>query len=395
MLIDEFIGGNSSLQLTIENYITAQANLQQVSNPSGSLSTGGLAEPKFNIDMTAFTGAWGRPQRDGPALRLVVQSPKLAITDISRATALIAYGKYLVSNGQKSTASSILWPIISNDLSYVMQNWNQTGFDLWEEVDGSSFFTIAVQHRALVEGASFATSIGQTCSGCTSQAPQVLCFLQSFWNGEYITANINVNNGRSGKDANTLLGSIHTFDPAASCDDSTFQPCSDKALANHKVFVDSFRSIYGINSGIAEGTAAACGRYPEDVYYNGNPWYINTAAAAELLYDALYQWDKLGSLVVTSTSLAFFKDFDSSVATGTYASGSATYSSLTTAIRNYADGFMSVIEKYMPANGLISEQFDRNTGAQLSAVQLTWSCEPIPLSFIPLPSPIPTPQLTR
>lgn len=24
---------------------------------------------------------------------------------------------------------------------------NQTGFDLWEEVDGSSFFTIANQHR--------------------------------------------------------------------------------------------------------------------------------------------------------------------------------------------------------------------------------------------------------
>lgn len=105
--------------------------------------------------------------------------------------------------------SSVLWPIISNDLSYVEQYWNQTGFDLWEEVSGSSFFTVAVQHRALVEGAALAQQIGTTCSGCVSQAPQLLCLLQSFWNGQYLVANINQNNGRSGKDANTLLGRLN------------------------------------------------------------------------------------------------------------------------------------------------------------------------------------------
>jgi hypothetical protein len=40
--------------------------------------------------------------------------------------------------------------------------------------------------------------------------------------------------------------------------------CSDRALAGHKIVTDSFRSIYTINSGIAEGTAVAVGRYPED-----------------------------------------------------------------------------------------------------------------------------------
>jgi hypothetical protein len=47
--------------------------------------------------------------------------------------------------------------------------------------------------------------------------------------------------------------------------------CSDRALANHKVVNDSFRSIYTINDGIAEGTAVAVGRYPEDTYQGGNP----------------------------------------------------------------------------------------------------------------------------
>lgn len=70
-----------NLQSQIQNYISRQAYLQTVSNPSGDLSTGGLGEPKFEVDGAAFTGSWGRPQRDGPALR---------------ATALIAYANWLI-----------------------------------------------------------------------------------------------------------------------------------------------------------------------------------------------------------------------------------------------------------------------------------------------------------
>jgi glucoamylase len=107
--VDTFINTyDASLQTEIENYINAQATLQTVSNPSGDLFSGGLGEPKFNADGSAFTGAWGRPQRDGPALR---------------ATALIAYSKWLINNGYSSTASSIVWPVIQNDLSYVAQYW--------------------------------------------------------------------------------------------------------------------------------------------------------------------------------------------------------------------------------------------------------------------------------
>lgn len=358
-MVDAFIAGNTGLQAQILNYIYAQAQLQAVSNPSGSLSNGaGLGEPKFEVDGSGFTGAWGRPQRDGPALR---------------ATALIAYSRYLLTNSGTSTVTNVIWPIVSNDLNYVGQYWNQTTFDLWEETDGSSFFTTAVQHRALVEGNALATQIGKTCPGCVSQAPQILCFLQGYWNGQYVLANINENNGRSSKDVNTILGSIHTFDPSASCDASTFQPCSDKALANHKVTTDSFRSVFAINSGIAEGLAVAVGRYPEDVYQGGNPWYLANLAAAEQLYDALYQWSKNGSLTITTTSLAFFRDLSSSVATGTYASSSSTYTTLTAAIKTYADGYMSIVEQYTPSGGGLAEQFSRTNGTPLSATDLTWS----------------------
>ncbi|KAK7526243.1 glucoamylase precursor [Phyllosticta citriasiana] len=359
-LVDQFItSGDSALLTKIEEYISSQAYLQTVSNPSGSLSDGaGLAEPKFNADETAFTGSWGRPQRDGPALR---------------ATAMIAFGRWLIDRGYTDAATNIVWPVVRNDLSYVAQYWNQTGFDLWEEVSGSSFFTIAVQHRALVEGSSFASQVGSSCSYCDSQAPQLLCFLQSFWNGNYVVSNINTNNGRTGKDTNSILASIHTFDPTADCEDTTFQPCSPRALANHKAVTDSFRSVYSINSGIAAGNAVAVGRYSEDVYYNGNPWYLCTLAAAEQLYDAIYQWAQVGSITITSVDLAFWQDIYSSAAIGTYAAGTSTFSDLTSAVAAYADGYLAVVERYTPSSGAMAEQFDRNTGSPLSAYDLTWS----------------------
>ena len=107
----------------------------------------------------------------------------------------------------------------------------------------------------------------------------------------------------------------------------------------------------------------------------GNPWYINTAAAAELLYSALYQWSRLGSLTITSTSLPFFRDFLPAATTGTYVTSSSTYTTLTNAIRTYADGYMSLIEKYTPCGGGLTEQFSRSDGTPLSAVDLTWSCK--------------------
>ncbi|ORY64006.1 glycoside hydrolase family 15 protein [Pseudomassariella vexata] len=361
-IVDRFVNSyDATLQTEIENYIAGQARLQTVSNPSGSLSDGsGLGEPKYNDDFSAYTDAWGRPQRDGPALR---------------ATAMITYSKWLIANGYTSTASTVVWPVIRNDLAYVAQYWNQTGFDLWEEVNGSSFFTVAAQHRALVEGSNLAEALGSSCSYCDAIAPQVLCFLQTFWSSSsgYTLANINVNNGRSAKDANVILSSIHGFDPALGCDAASFQPCSDRALASHKVVVDSFRSIYTINSGIAAGSAVAVGRYPEDTYYNGNPWYLNTLAAAEQLYDALYVWNQQGSIEVTSTSLAFFQALSSGTATGTYASGSSTYTTLYNAVSTYAEGFVNTVATYASSNGSLAEQYDRNNGTPLSARDLTWS----------------------
>ncbi|CAE6530762.1 unnamed protein product [Rhizoctonia solani] len=362
LLVDEYTQGrDTTLNTQIRNWIASQGRIQQVSNPSGSVSSGGLGEPKFNIDESAFTGAWGRPQRDGPALR---------------ATTIITYANSLGTSDSYVTGT--LWPLLKLDLDYVAQYWNSTGFDLWEEVSGSSFFTTAVQHRALREGAKFATALGDStrASTYTTQAANALCFLQSYWNPTAKFASSNVNGGsvvRSGLDANSILASIHTFDANAGCDAVTFQPCSDKALANHKAVVDSFRATYALNSGKAANAAVAVGRYKEDSYYGGNPWYLCTAAAAEQLYDALYTWNKQGSLVITATSLDFFKQLYSSAAVGTFASSTTQYTAITAAVKTYADGFLAIVQQYQGSGGALAEQYSRSNGSPLSAADLTWS----------------------
>lgn len=301
---------------------------------------------------------WGRPQRDGPALRAV---------------ALITYSDWLVRNGQSQKAKTIVWPIISNDISYVAQWWNQTGFDLWEEVQGSSFFTALNQYRSLVEGTKLARNLGVTCSSCFV-ASSILCLVQNFWNGQYIDANINIDDHRSGIDSNSILASIAVFDIDAYCDSPTFQPCNSKSLANFKVLVDSFRT-YPINDEIPAGKGAAIGRYPEDTYFGGNPWYLTITAAAEFLYDAVAQWKARHNLVVDETSLAFFQEIYPNVSIRRYNSGNenSLFSQIMEAVTAYADSFVTIAEKYTPADGSLSEQIDKSTGVPLSARDLTWS----------------------
>ncbi|KAL2869439.1 Six-hairpin glycosidase-like protein [Aspergillus lucknowensis] len=357
-LVEMLRGGDSELLPIIEGYISSQARIQGTDNPSGGLADGqGLGEPKFMADETPFTPSWGRPQRDGPALR---------------ATAMIDFGWWLLSRGYHAVAADLLWPVVRNDLAYVAQYWNHSqGFDLWEEIEGRSFFALAVSHRALVEGSIFAGSLGFPCQGCESQAAQIRCLLQSFWTGTSIRANLD--SDRSGRDTGTILGIVHTFNPGAECDDTTFQPCSPRALANHHRVMDTFRELYDINAERGPDQAVAVGRYPEDVYFGGNPWFLCTLAAAEQLYDALYQWDRLRSVTVTEVSLPFFQALHPTAVPGTYQFLSETYHQLIDAVRTYADGFMRVVQTYAWNNGSLSEQFSRYNGSNLSAIDLAWS----------------------
>ena len=74
--------------------------------------------------------------------------------------------------------------VIKADLDYVVQNWNQQGFDLWEEVNGQHFWTLMVSYRSMVEGATFAALLGDSASASTytSTAQNMVSTIQQFWN---------------------------------------------------------------------------------------------------------------------------------------------------------------------------------------------------------------------
>lgn len=368
MLTDELIFGtntvgNNTIQTVIEDYTTANAMQQVLSDPSGTFFPAGqgLGEPKFYTNLTRFDDTWGRPQNDGPALR---------------ATTLMEVAYAIMQRNPNATQiiKEIYWPIILNDLKYVGQYWNTTSYELWEEVHGNSFFGTTAQHRALVQGAEWAAMLNETCAPC-GQASQILCFLKnSFWNstGNYILANINANQvNRSQINCDPILAAMHAFDINATCDAASLQPCNSKVLATHKVWVDSFRNLYPINHNATAPNAIMTGRYPEDTYYDGNPWFITTLAAAEVLYDAVAQMNKAGTYNVDNISLPFFKDIYPSAQIATYQGQGL--AALTSAMTTYADGFVAQVQNYTVSNGSLSEQVNKTTGEQTSASALTWS----------------------
>ena len=99
---------------------------------------------------------------------------------------------------------------------------------------------------------------------------------------------------------------------------------------------------------------------------------------AEQLYDSIYSWKSQKSITVTRVDLAFWQQLFPNITTGTYTPSGNNYSApafdtLIDGVFTYADGFVDLVSYYLPSNGSINEQFDKNTGEPLSAIDLTWS----------------------
>ncbi|BGP14962.1 glycoside hydrolase 15 protein [Rhodosporidiobolus nylandii] len=339
------------------DYIDAQTKLQHLDNPSGTYEDlEGLGEPKFEADGAAFTGDWGRPQRDGPALRA-----SAVMRFLHHATAQDDLDDRLRAKAVR---------LVQADLDYTAKFWNHTTFDLWEEVRGSSFFTTVAQVRALSLGAQvFASLDPQKSERYRTAARKVLCFAQEYLEngveGKWVRSNINVENGveRSGLDANSLLATLLSSPASSSCAAHLFTPCSPTSLTSLSAVLRSFTSLYPINrprvsrlsrlfTSEQQTTFAtppsfvpaplrplAIGRYREDVYYGGNPWYLTTLAAAEQLYRAVIAWEKNGKIVVNGDAKFWGALLERQVSEGSYERRTeGTFEAMVNAAKGFADG---------------------------------------------------------
>jgi len=321
----------------------------QVFQRSSFGSAAGLGEPKYHVNGSAFTGPWGRPQRDGPALRATVYI-KFALAYLQVGGPEAAhYVKKVLYDGRWESRS-----VIKADLEYVANSWQERSFDLWEEVNGLHYFTFAVAHRALKDGASFALKMDDpgAADWYQKQAELVGAQLHSFWDKQarYIRASrnfVDAHGKKSGLDVGTLLGCLH----AGTQTPDLFRPDSEQMMSTFHAILKSMSKTYPLNRRYHDLIAKAVGRYPEDIYDGvstsiGNPWYITTLTMAEYMY-------RLSRM----TELEQYHPSSGKNVTA----------------RMIGDQFVQIVRNAVMSNGSMHEQFGRINGRGLGARDLTWS----------------------
>jgi glucoamylase len=393
---DPFTSLASRLSSVLDAYTSLQVEIQHSSNPSGSFDDlSGLGEPKFGVDGKPFTGSWGRPQRDGPALR--------ALTLIHYLREYNASHPSLWSSNQPVDffkpfyqASMPANSVIKADLEYVSHYWNESSFDLWEEVEGLHFFNLMVSARSLKEGSSLARSFGDygAAEWYEEQSGYIEKLLTKFWNAKKGHLVETLWSKRSGLDCGLLLGSLHAMPLDSSSDGAIYPPWSDEILVSLLELIRDQHDRFPINSSPSEDEdddaeayfleGTGIGRYPEDIYdgygtsdRGGNPWFLCTSSAAEILYRTSAHFSASSEFTITSLTLPFYRSLLATssldIETGTFGPSDALYHPVIERLRVTGDGFLEVIKTHVDAEGSMSEQFDRVTGFMRGARDLTWS----------------------
>ncbi|KXS96649.1 hypothetical protein AC578_6921 [Pseudocercospora eumusae] len=359
-------------------YALARATEQNDAN----LQTG-LGEPKFYLNNTVYEKPWGRPQNDGPATA--------AITLIEFAESYLAAGGN-VSTVKEKLYDSATYPTtapIRKDLLFVASNWPSASFDLWEEESADHFYTRMVQRRALILGATFAETMddSETAATLKSAADALTATMSQFWDVGRAILLYEYGPVLLGKssylDAAVPLGLIHGY-----ANDNFYSYTNDQVLSTIVRFVTSFIDVYPLanktqTDGSGRTLGVPIGRYPEDVYNGieteengGNPWYLTTAAIAQVMYAASDEYNSAENLTVTNTSLSFFEYFvpDAELKVGqTYVIDSQEFSKVIDSLAGWGDAFVRTVKYYTPSEWSLAEEYNRDDGVPQGCVDLTWS----------------------
>lgn len=105
------------------------------------------------------------------------------------------------------------------------------------------------------------------------------------------------------------------------------------------------------------------GRYQGDTYDGGNPWVLNTASLANLFYRGAAYAKQNPTKVSAEDLTAWAGVFGETVA----------LEDLPKALFQAGDAVMYRLYTHVNSDFHLYEQIDRNTGAKMSAHDLTWS----------------------
>lgn len=270
-----------------------------------------LGEPRFNPDGTIDIFRWSRPQYDGPALRA------------------LACLRYLAAGGPPSDAVARLLRL---DLRFTLRHTGRRCIGPWEEPGQNvhHYYVGVVQLGALVHGRAWADD-----ADAWDKAEQRLrAKLDRHWSKRHeVYAAMRPAKKRRVEELIDAAQLVAVLDAdLADGPHSVFDPRVRQTWAA----IDAlFAREFPINSG---RDAPALGRYRGDRYFGGGAWYPTTLAAAGLCY-------RLARLAGRDRAHWMKR----------------------------GDDVMATVRDLVPADGALSEQVDRSTGAQTSARHLAWS----------------------
>jgi glucoamylase len=339
-LVDYYeLKGDAGIKKMIFTWIDAEIYRQNLPTLSG------LGEPKYFIDGSGYTGPWGRPQNDGPALR---------------ALTMIKFARMLLKEGNTDFVVKKLYhgvlpadSVIKKDLEYTAHHWSEPSFDLWEEEMGMHFYTLLSQHTALQEGAKLAKELGDEGGAdfYARESEVIGDYIKDHFLSSKLGILVTVNKTRplnyknSGIDVAPLLALLHT---------SPYQRLFSLKDFNVVKYIETltktFATIYPLNKSHPE-LGVAIGRYPEDRYdgyrtdKSGHAWFLSTLALGEyycLLKKEMARRGRLEKAKVQQLSALTEKQFSRALF-------------------------------HSDRKGAMSEQFNRDNGYMQGARELTWS----------------------
>jgi glucoamylase len=297
--------------------------------------------------------AWTE-QNDGPALQTVALLH--AFSQLDPAT--------------QATAKAL----INNNVAYLLANYQNPTFNLWEEHQGYSFFARAAQLRCFQ--AIAANTVGASIPpGLDAAISWLKTALQTHWNGEYYISVVAPGSNPpapvvQGYDPNIDIVSASLYG-AIACTDTKLLATAARLRSQ---WADSnspqFYPINGADD--AKGLGPLLGRYPGDIYdgdvsgpqTEGHPWALCTANFAELYY-------RLAGTIVTDKKIPL-DDLSASFFSQIGISATTSVADAAAALRAAADRMLRAIV-YHSDHYELSEQFDKYTGFEKSVSNLTWS----------------------
>ncbi|GMM34854.1 glucan 1,4-alpha-glucosidase [Saccharomycopsis crataegensis] len=387
---------NHSIARTIENYISNSYLVQRATNPSGGFNSGGLGEPKFNIDNTPFTADWGRPQNDGPALRSITIMNYLNLVKKYNNDTLLSISD---GNVYYNSTKDIYTNIIKPDLTYIIQHWNTRGFDLWEEINGVHFFTSLSQFKALKKGLIMAKHFKdykfmEKLNAITIRIQNFIWFDSGFIDKDFHRIYENPNfDHKYGLDIATIIASLSCHAYSNDLDDNLgfeipFDVDDSYVLNSIYGFIKDQNRRYSVNHD-EDKLGISLGRYPNDVYDGvgtslGNPWFLSNAYASLFIYRKLFKLLHYEEdLVISNKNFEFYNDYiyDLSNISEDYTKfdfvvinyRSSEFNMMVNNLFSFGDSFLKVVFAHITEDGELSEQFNRDTGFSQGAQNLTWS----------------------